>query len=125
MTYEIGYRRPPAGGRFKTGTSGNPKGRPKGSRNFVTLLEQELAQKIVVSENGRRKTVTRLQAAVKRIVAGAMQGDQKQLLALVEILRRTGGFGAAEVEGLLPDNYEAVLDVYVAHRKRIRTDKAA
>jgi hypothetical protein len=125
MTYEIGYRRPPAGGRFKTGTSGNPKGRPKGSRNFVTLLEQELAQKIVVSENGRRKTVTRLQAVVKRIVAGAMQGDQKQLLALVEILRRTGGFGAAEVEGLLPDNYEAVLDVYVAHRKRIRTDKAA
>jgi hypothetical protein len=125
MTYEIGYRRPPAGGRFKTGTSGNPKGRPKGSRNFVTLLEQELAQKIVVSENGRRKTVTRLQAVVKRIIAGAMQGDQKQLLALVEILRRTGGFGAAEVEGLLPDNYEAVLDVYVAHRKRIRTDKAA
>jgi hypothetical protein len=125
MTYEIGYRRPPAGGRFKTGTSGNPKGRPKGSRNFVTLLEQELAQKIVVSENGRRKTVTRLQAVVKRIVAGAMQGDQKQLLALVEILRRTGGFGAAEVEGLLPDNYEAVLDVYVAHRKRIPTDKAA
>ena len=117
MTYEIGYRRPPASGKFKKGSSGNPKGRPKGARNFLTLLEQELAQKIVVSENGRRKTITRLQAMVKRMVAGAMQGDQKQLLTLVEILRKSGSLEPAEIEGLLPENYETVLDAYVQTRR--------
>ncbi len=118
MAYEIGYRRPPASGQFKKGSSGNPKGRPKGSRNFLTLLDKELAQKIVVTENGKKKTVTRLQAMVKRMVAGAMQGDQKQLLTLVEILRKTGSFEPADVEGLLPDNYQSLLDTYVESRRK-------
>ena len=117
MAYEIGYRRPPPSGQFKKGSSGNPKGRPKGSTNFLTLLEQELAQKIVVNENGRRKTVTRLQAMVMRMVAGALQGDPKAVMALVDILRRSGGIEPREVEGLLPANYKQVLEAYVQSRK--------
>ena len=116
MAYEIGYRRPPASSQFKKGSSGNPKGRPKGSSNFLTLLDKELAQKIVVTENGKKKTLTRLQAMVKRMVAGALQGDQKQLLALVEILRRTGSLESGAVEDLLPGDYEAILDAYVQTR---------
>ena len=117
MAYEIGYRRPPASSQFKKGSSGNPKGRPKGSSNFLTLLDKELAQKIVVTENGKKKTLTRLQAMVKRMVAGALQGDQKQLLALVEILRRTGSLESGAVEDLLPGDYEAILDAYVQTRR--------
>ena len=114
MAYEIGYRRPPAAGQFKKGASGNPKGRPKGSRNFVTLLEKELGQTVVVTEGGKKKTITRMQAMVKRLVAGALQGDQKALLTLIEVLRRTGKFEQVKVDGLLPDNYESILDTYVA-----------
>src|SRR4051794_25530558 len=117
MAYEIGYRRPPLHGRFKKGKSGNPKGRPKGSSNFLTILEKELGQSIVVNENGKKKTVTRMQAMVKRLVAGALQGDQKAMLTLVEILRRSGKFEEMQTEGLLPDNYEAILDSYVAQQK--------
>lgn len=118
MSYVVGYRRPPESGRFKKAASGNPKGRPKGSRNFLTLLDQELGQKVVVNENGKKKTITRLQAIAKRIVAGALQGDQKALLTLVEIMRRTGKFAETASESLLPDNYEAILDSYVARRQK-------
>lgn len=118
MSYEIGYRRPPTHGQFTKGRSGNPKGRPKGSRSFVTLLEQELEQKIVVNEGGRRKTVTRMQAMVKRLVAGGLQGDQKALMALIEVLRRTGRFDApaSDAADLVPDNFESILDAYVKAR---------
>lgn len=118
MAYEIGYRRPPPSGQFKKGSSGNPKGRPKGSKNFLTLLEQELAQKVVVNEGGRRKTVTRMQAMVKRMVGAALQGEPKAVLTLVDILRRSGGVEQPTPEGLLPDNYEQVLADYVSTHGR-------
>jgi hypothetical protein len=123
MAYEIGYRRPPESGRFKKGQSGNPKGRPKGSINFLTILEQELGQSIVVNENGKKKNITRMQAMVKRLVAGALQGDLKALMTLFEILRRTGKFEQSSVEAMLPDNYQSVLDSYVAQRERTASTK--
>ena len=124
MAYEVGYRRPPESGRFKKGKSGNPKGRPKGSTNFLTILEQELGQSIVVNENGKKKTVTRMQAMVKRIVSGALQGDLKALMTLFEILRRAGKFEESAVEGLLPDDYQSILDSYVTRRQKASSTKS-
>lgn len=118
MTYEIGYRKPPASGQFKKGSSGNPNGRPKGSKNFLILLDKELAQPIVVNENGKKKKLSRVQAIVKRMVNGALQGDQKSLLMLVEIMRKTGAFDHEQTpESLVPDDYEAILDAFVSARK--------
>lgn len=122
MSYEIGYRRPPESGRFKTGKSGNPKGRPKGSTNFLTILERELSQTVVVNENGKKKTITRMQAMVKRIVAGALQGDLKALMTLFEILRRTGKFEESG-EALLPEDYQSVLNSYVNRRQKADSKK--
>jgi hypothetical protein len=53
---------------------------------------------------------------VKRIVAGALQGEPKAVLTLVDILRRSGGIEPPEIEGLLPPNYEGVLEAYVQSR---------
>ena len=127
MTYEIGYRRPPASGRFRPGTSGNPKGRPKGSRNFLTLLEQELNKTISVTENGRKRKLTRLQAIVKRMVSSALAGDQRALLNLLEIMKRTGRFDAPAAEALLPDNYEQLLEAFIEQRRQrpARSDSPA
>lgn len=125
MAYEIGYKRPPRNGQFPKGKSGNPKGRPKGSKNFMTLLEKELAQSIIVSENGKKKTLTRLQAMVKRLVADALQGGSKSLLLLLDILRRSDRLEGAEADGLLPDGYEAILEAYVERRRHAAADHSS
>lgn len=117
MAYEIGYKRPPKSGQFSKGKSGNPKGRPKGSKNFMTLLEKELGQSIVVSENGKKKTLSRLQAMVKRLVADALQGERKSLLLLLDVLRRSDRLEGAEADSLLPEGYEAILEAYVERRR--------
>jgi hypothetical protein len=71
----VGYGNPPEHTRFKKGMSGNPKGRPKGTRNLATVLEQTLRERVVINENGTRRIVTKLQAAVKQLVNKAASGD--------------------------------------------------
>jgi hypothetical protein len=72
----------------------------------------------VVNENGKKKSLTRLEAMVKRLVSGALQGDQRSLMTLLEVMRRTGKFDVEQSASslLLPDNYEQILDAYVQSR---------
>ncbi len=75
--YNVGYRRPPKTTQFKKGESGNPKGRPKGSRSLQTILVEELKSSVTIHENGRSKTVKKGEVIVKQMVNKAMAGDHK------------------------------------------------
>ena len=84
--FDIGYGKPPRNRRFRKGRSGNPKGRPKGTLNLATVLERALREPVVIDENGLRRTITKMEAAVKQLVNRAASGDLaalRQLLALV------------------------------------------
>lgn len=82
---QVGFGRPPQATRFKKGVSGNPKGRPKGSLNVATAFMKALREKVVINENGRRKTVTKLEAALKQLVNKAASGEISALKQLVEL----------------------------------------
>ena len=82
---KVGYRSPPEATRFKRGVSGNPRGRPKGSLNVATVLTRTLREKVVIHENGRRKTVTKLEAAVKQLVDQAAAGNLPALRHLTAL----------------------------------------
>jgi len=74
-TYDVGYGQPPKHTRFRQGASGNPGGRPKGRRNWATVLERALQEKTTITEEGVPKTVTKFEAAMKQLVDKAMSGD--------------------------------------------------
>jgi hypothetical protein len=65
--YQVGYGRPPQHTRFPKGQSGNPKGRPKGSRALASIWLRAMNEKITINENGQRRRITRQQAAVKQL----------------------------------------------------------
>ena len=81
----VGYGNPPRSTRFKKGVSGNPKGRPKGSLNVATVFMRTLREKVVINEHGLRKTVTKLEAALKQMVNKAASGDLRAFRQLVEL----------------------------------------
>jgi hypothetical protein len=85
--YPVGYGRPPKNSQFKKGQSGNPKGRPKGTQNLATVLANELRERVVINENGQRRTVTKMVAATKQLVNRAAGGDMKALQLLWVLVR--------------------------------------
>jgi len=57
------YKRPPEATRFKKGRSGNPKGRPKGSPNLKTVLDNIFGEWIEITVQGRQCKVSKLEAS--------------------------------------------------------------
>lgn len=95
--YDVGYAKPPEHTRFQKGQSGNPKGRPKGKPNLGTSLKKAFSEKVIVTENGRRKAITKLDAASKQFANKAAQGDMaalRQFLSLGPLLE-AGDTGSA------------------------------
>jgi hypothetical protein len=76
---KVGYGKPPKHTRFRKGQSGNPKGRPKGMRNFTKDLEDVLKSKVRISEDGCSKAVSSQMAALMRLREKALNGDGRAL----------------------------------------------
>jgi Family of unknown function (DUF5681) len=85
--FKVGYGKPPQHTRFVKGESGNPKGRGKGVRNFATELQEELNIRIPVTENGKRKKITKRKAVAKQLVNKAAAGDPKAIPVLLNHTR--------------------------------------
>jgi hypothetical protein len=79
FSYEVGYGRPPAEYRFKKGVSGNPEGRRKGTKNFATIFVKAMAKTVVITENGKRRRISKLDAAVTQLANDAARGDKKAI----------------------------------------------
>ena len=85
--YAVGFGKPPRRTRFCKGQSGNPKGRPRGAKNLATLMEKVLKEPVVISENGKRRRITKRVALVKQLVNKAIAGDPRSIKLLFAELR--------------------------------------
>ena len=85
--YEVGYGKPPRHTRFKKGQSGNPRGRPSGSKNLTTLLGEVLNELVVVAESGGRRKITKRRAIIMQLVNQAAKADWRATKILLDILQ--------------------------------------
>lgn len=81
--YEIGYGKPPKGGQFQKGVSGNPSGRPKKQSDFGSELIRELNSPLVINENGKRKVIKKSQGIVKQLTNKGLTGNPTALRVLL------------------------------------------
>jgi Family of unknown function (DUF5681) len=105
---EVGYGRPPKATRFAPGESGNPRGRPKGSRSVGSILKGIMSQKVNVSEGGRRRRVSRVELMLLRLVNDAAHGDPRATKLALELHDRYGQStdGGVQSEELSSDDLE-------------------
>jgi Family of unknown function (DUF5681) len=86
--YEVGYRRPPVATRFQKGRSGNPKGRPVGSRSLDSLLTAALDEPVMVTENGKRRSISKREAIVRQLVNKSASADLKAMQMVLALMQQ-------------------------------------
>ena len=112
--HDAGYGKPPRHSRFKKGQSGNPKGRPRGSRNFSTDLRETLEEPIRVTHHGKAKTVSTQLAALMRLREKALGGDVRALDRLLELARLYNDDEMAEAATRLSATDAEILEAHDA-----------
>jgi hypothetical protein len=119
--YDVGYGKPPRATQFKPGRSGNPKGRAKGARNFASIVTAALNERVTVIENGKRRRITKLEAAMKQLTNRAATGEPRATQTLLALAQ------AAEIQTDSPAPASSVADDIVMRElvRRIRGDQTS
>ncbi|MDI3335663.1 DUF5681 domain-containing protein [Defluviimonas aestuarii] len=96
--YEVGYAKPPEASRFRPGQSGNPLGRPKGTKNRRPALHEERMKDIILDEayrtitvrdGDRNVTVPMAQAIMRSLAVNAARGQHRAQRLFAELLAAT------------------------------------
>ena len=81
-----GYKQPPTKNQFQKGRSGNPRGRPKESRNLVTVLLEALNQSVTLKQDGKSKQVTKGDALIGVLLNMASKGERRAVDAVINLV---------------------------------------
>jgi hypothetical protein len=91
--YNVGFGKPPVHSRFRSGQSGNPAGRArrqiKGPSQKVMNVKQAvidaLNMPVSITEGGKKKDITALEALVRSSVMHGIQGDKTMTKLLLTL----------------------------------------
>ena len=73
--YAVGYGKPPLTRRFKSGQSGNRRGRPRGSKNCKTIVREIANEMHTVTEDGRLRRRSILEFMLLALRNRGAEGD--------------------------------------------------
>jgi hypothetical protein len=114
--YQVGYGKPPLDTRFKRGQSGNPRGRPAGSKNLATLVNEALNEPVIVVENGGRRKISKREAIIKQLVNRSAKADWHAIKILLDIVRELEG----RIEPEIAENAFSAADEKVIEQIKAR-----
>ena len=79
---------------FKEGESGNPHGRPKGTRNLSTILKAMLEEDVEVVIDGKKERRQFQEVIIRKLLKKANDGE---IRAIIEIFDRVEGKAKQEI----------------------------
>jgi predicted DNA-binding ribbon-helix-helix protein len=118
--YEVGYRKPPKATRFQKGKSGNPSGRPKRAAPDVNpgmVLQSIDNEKIVLTIDGKRKSMLKVEVYFRQLFSKAIRGD---LTAARLVAKMAAEYFGPEAEGPSDTYFKVVPDEYFENRYQMK-----
>lgn len=118
-----GYGKPPREHQFRPGQSGNPKGRPPGTKNTATLLREILDRKIEVRNGDAIRKITVREAMLTRFAESALKGDTKSAAFLLQRYD-IGDMAQDQPNSAATSEEQEIIDKYLeAYLKRRGADR--
>jgi len=115
--YEVGYKRPPKETRFRKGNNANPRGRPRGSKNLATLLEEALNTQVETVEDGTRRRRTKRDVVIAQLVDQSANADLRATKLLLDMLHKLERAPASAGAETTSSNTE--VDIYELLRTKL------
>jgi hypothetical protein len=102
-------------GRFAQGNRANPNGRPRRGRTVNETILREIKAPISVTENNKRKRISKLQANAKQIANLGASGDLRAAKMAMDLALRAEGAQASEPAPLpITQNDRAIVERFIA-----------
>jgi hypothetical protein len=111
MGYKTGFGRPPKHTQFRKGESGNPNGRPKGSKNVHALFDKICEEIIMVNGATGPRRMSKLRAGITQLVNKAARGDLKAIGMLMQWKKEIGELAPILPQPIFIREFVGPLDV--------------
>jgi hypothetical protein len=124
--YQIGYGKPPRGGPFQKGQSGNPRGPHR--KDMSSLLIAALNEPVYATIDGKRRKITKRQAIITQMVnesASANLRATKMLFDMIKEVEQKAGAAAPPEPAKLTASDREVVELFVARLRRQIAAEAA
>ncbi len=86
--YQVGYGKPPKHTRFQKGRSGNPAGKKRPPEGPGQIFHRLLRENVTVTENGRRRAMSKLELVFSQLINKAASGNEKNFKLFLEMMNR-------------------------------------
>ena len=119
-----GLRQAAAGRRLQEGPVRQPA---PGSKNLTTLLNDALNESVTITENGRRRKITKREAVIKQLVNKSASADARSLKILLDLmlnLEARARASAAPVPAVGPGDEEVLAQLKARLEGAIRDQMA-
>lgn len=102
-------------GRFGQGNRANPNGRPRKGRTVNDIIMREMNSQLTVTENSKRKRISKLAANAKQIANQGASGDLKAAKLSMDLALKAESNAASSTAPLpLTQNDRAIVERFIA-----------
>ena len=102
-------------GRFGQGNRANPNGRPRTGRTVNDIIMKEMTAPLTVTENNKRKRISKIAASAKQIANQGASGNLKAAKLSMDLaLKAEIGAAAVPTELPLTQNDRAIVERFIA-----------
>ena len=104
-----------ANGQFGAGNRANPRGRPRKTKSMIDEVARELQAKVTITENGKRRRVSKLAANAKQVANQGASGELKAAKMTMDFAMRAEREREAPPEGrALSQNDREIVERFIA-----------